>query len=249
MPSLSLDGKVAIVTGATSGIGQELALAMADAGARTVLVGRDAARLDAAVEQARTLGEATGVSAELTAADAPAAVVQAAVDAYGRIDAIVHAAGVFTPAPFETYALDELDRQWAVNVRAPFALTQTAVPHLKGHGSVIFISSIAGLVGFVNSVAYCTTKGAVELMSKALAIEYGGAGIRFNCIAPGNVRTPMNAHLIAVPEYDTAMKAATPLGRHGEVEDLSAAAVFLASDAAAYVTGASLSIDGGWTAQ
>jgi NAD(P)-dependent dehydrogenase (short-subunit alcohol dehydrogenase family) len=242
----ALAGKSAVVTGGSSGIGRAIAVAFARAGAKVLAVGRDEARLEEtrrlASENIRTL------CLELTSEDAPARIVDESLRAHGSLNVLVHAAGVFVPEPFEQYSLSDLDLQWAVNVRAPFAVTQAALPQLRPEGSVIFISSIAGLVGFPNSVAYCATKGAVELMSKALTLEFGREGVRFNCIAPGNIRTPMNEHLLADPAYEQAMLDATPSGRIGTPDDIAAAATFLASDAAAYVYGSSFAIDGGWTA-
>ena len=99
------------------------------------------------------------------------------------------------PQPFEQASLDDFDRQWKVNVRVPYAITRASIPHLRPDGSVIFIASIPGHVGFRNSAAYCATKGAAELMSKAMTLEFAREEIRFNCIAPGNIRTAMNEHL------------------------------------------------------
>jgi len=136
-----------------------------------------------------------------------------------------------------------------VNVRAPFLLTQQALPHLRPGSSVVLISSIAGHVAFPDSSAYCATKGAVELLGRALCVELSPLGIRVNVIAPGNIRTPMNERLRALPGYEEKMGELTPAGRHGEPEEIAAAIVFVASDAASFVHGASWLVDGGWTAR
>ena len=243
-----LDGKVALVTGASSGMGRAISIAYADAGARVLLVGRDEERLGDAHAEAASAGECRSLRLDVTADDAPRRLVDEALAEYGRLDILVHAAGVFLPQPFEGNPLGDLDTQWLVNVRAPFALTQAAMPHLGPGSAVIFLSSIAGIVGFPGAVAYCATKGAVELMSKALTLEYGADGVRFNCIAPGNIRTPMNEHLLADPAYEQAMLDATPSRRIGTVDEIAGAAVFLASEAAAYMFGSSVVVDGGWTA-
>jgi NAD(P)-dependent dehydrogenase (short-subunit alcohol dehydrogenase family) len=245
-PDYRLDGRVAVVTGASSGIGAAIAEAMAQAGARVALVGRDVDRL------ARTAGACggayTSIAVDVTADDAPERVVQGTLDAFGRIDSIVHSAGIFWPKPFPESPVESLDAQWAINVRAPYAITHAAEPHLGEGSSVIFISSIAGHQGFPQSAAYCATKGAIEMLVRSLATEFAPRGVRVNAIAPGNIHSPMNAEFMKSPEYEQSMIDQTPAGRVGVVEDVAPAAVFLASDAGRYIHGVSLLVDGGWTA-
>jgi glucose 1-dehydrogenase len=194
--------------------------------------------------------EAEPVIVELTADEAPAKIVDAAVKRFGGLNILVNCAGIFEPMPFDTQPLASFDRQMAINVRAPFALTQAALPYLKPSGAVVNISSIAGYKGFPQSAAYCATKGAVELMTRALGSELGPLGVRVNCVAPGNIRTPMNRHQFeASREYEKSLEDRTPLGRIGETEDIAAAVVYLASPAAKFVNGASWLVDGGWAAQ
>jgi len=250
MSGFRLDGKTAIVTGASSGIGFATAVAMAEAGARVVLVGRNAERLGRCEDAVRAVGgEARAVAVDLTADEASELVVSEALGAFGSIDILVHCAGVFEPMPFAETTTESLDRQWRTNVRAPFLLTQHALPHLRPGSSVALISSIAGHVAFPDSAAYCSTKGAVELMARALCIELSPLGIRVNVIAPGNIRTPMNERFRAMPGYEEKMGALTPAGRHGKPEEIAAAIVFVTSDAASFVHGASWLVDGGWTAR
>ena len=245
-PGFALDGKVVVVTGASSGIGAAIAKAMSEAGARVVLTGRDEERLRAV---ARELGEHQVVAADLAEDAAPARIVSEAVGAFGALNVVVHSAGIFWPKPFAEAPLTDFDAQFRVNVRAPYALTQAALPHLQPDGAVIFISSIAGRVGFPSSTAYCGTKGAVELMTKSLAMELAPAGVRVNAIAPGNIHTPMNAPFFESDDYERSMIERTPFGRVGVVEDIAPVAVFLASDAARYIHGESILVDGGWAAQ
>jgi glucose 1-dehydrogenase len=249
--NLDLSGRTSVVTGASSGIGRTVAGAMAEAGANLMLIGRDEERLQETVSAVKERGgEAEPVAVELTADNAASTIVEATMKRFGALNILVNCAGIFEPQPFETQPLESFDRQMAVNVRAPFALIQAALPHLRPDGAVVNISSIAGYAGFPQSAAYCATKGAVELMTRALATELGPQGVRVNCVAPGNIRTPMNAEQFAAsPEYQKSLEDKTPLGRIGETEDIAAAVVFLASPAAKFVNGASWLVDGGWAAQ
>ncbi len=245
-PGYGLDGKTAIVTGASSGIGAAIAEAMAQAGAKVVLVGRAEDRL---ARTAAACGDGHAcVIADVTSDGAPERIVQGALDAFGQIDSIVHSAGIFVPRPFPESPVASLDEQWRVNVRAPYAITHAAYAHLLPGSSVIFISSIAGRLGFPSSAAYCATKGAIEMLVKALSTEFAPRGVRVNAIAPGNIHSPMNEEFFRSPEYERAMIERTPAGRVGVVEDIAPAAVFLASEAARYVHGVSLLVDGGWAA-
>lgn len=244
-----LDGKVVIVTGASSGIGAGIASAIGEAGGSVMLVGRSESRLAegvAAVEAWRS--RAASISVDLRADDAPQQIVDAAIAEFGRIDVLVNAAGVYRMASLEDTTDEVFDEHWMSNVRAPYRLTRAVKPHLAPGSSIVFISSMSGHVGSPNDSAYCASKGAVELIVKALATELAPQGIRVNAVAPGNVRTPINAELIT-PELEAEILATTPSGRIGEVEDIAPAVVYLASDASRYVVGASLSIDGGFTAQ
>ena len=246
-PGFSLEGKVALVTGASSGIGTAIAQAMSEAGARVVLTGRDEERLRACVSAMP--GEHRLVVADLTADEAPQQVVAETLAAFGALNVLVHSAGIFWPKPFAEAPLSDFDEQFRVNVRAPYALTQAALSHLQPDGVILFVSSIAGHVGFPSSTAYCGTKGAIELITKSLAMELAPVGVRVNAIAPGNIHTPMNAAFFESDEYERAMIERTPYGRVGVVEDIAPVAVFLASDAARYIHGESILVDGGWAAR
>lgn len=243
---IDLTGKRILVTGASSGIGAEIAATVATAGADVAVVGRDRARLEQTAQRVRDAGRSVAsIAADLTSDEAGPAVVAAAVDDLGGLDGIVHAAGIFDPQPLGDGGLEVLDRHLQANVRAPYGLTLAAIEHLRPGGSLVFISSIGGHVGFPECSAYSASKGAIEALVRALAVEEAPNGVRVNAIAPGNVRTRMNAHLFEDPQYLAGELAMTPLNRIGEVVDIAPAAAFLLSDAAAYITGASLVIDGG----
>jgi NAD(P)-dependent dehydrogenase (short-subunit alcohol dehydrogenase family) len=245
-----LEGRSVVVTGASSGIGRAIAIAFGEAGARVLAAGRDSERLAETEAALRaTPGECRTVAVDVVDPGAADATVAAALDAFGALDVVVPAAGVFSPDPFVETDLASLDRQFAVNVRAPYALLQAAIPHLvRARGAAVLISSISGIVGSAGCTAYCATKGAVELLTKSLALEVAPDGVRVNAVAPGNVHTAMNAHLFADPGYERAALDATPAGRIGHVDDIAGAVLFLASSHASYVNGATLVVDGGWTA-
>jgi NAD(P)-dependent dehydrogenase (short-subunit alcohol dehydrogenase family) len=245
-----LHGTVAVVTGASSGIGAEIARALGEAGSTVALVGRSKERLaEAEAAVTATGAEALSVAADLCADDGPATVVAAVVEAFGRIDVLVHSAGIYQRASLADSSDEVIDAQWATNTRAPYRLTREALPHLGRGSSVIFVSSTAGHVGSPDDSAYCVSKGAVEMLVKALGVELAPQGIRVNAVAPGNVRTPMNQAILADPEVESAILAATPAGRVGEVGDISPAVLYLASSASAWVHGTSLHVDGGETSQ
>lgn len=245
---VSLEGRTAVVTGASSGIGAGIARALAAAGAQVLLVGRDADRLAqvaGAVEAAG--GRATAHRADLSDHDAPAAIVAAALALGGTVDVLVNAAGLFEVGSDDE--VEALRRQWEVNVHAPFALARHLLPQMPRGGSICFLSSIAGHVGFPGASSYCVTKSAVLGAVRALALDAAPQGITVNAVSPGNVRTAMNARLLADAGYEAAMLAQTPLGRIGEVDDITPAVTFLVSEHARYITGTSLVVDGGWTAR
>jgi len=245
----SLDGRTALVTGASSGIGAGIAKGLATAGARVLLVARHRDRLGEVAEGFHpSAPKPTIVQADITRDDDLKEIAQAVAD-LPKLDILVHAAGIYEPMPFHESRLESFDRQWRTNVRAPFVLTQRLLSNFQGDGVIVFVTSIAGHIGFPNSVAYCATKGAEELLSKSLAVELAPKGIRVNAIAPGNIRTPMNAQLFAKPGYSDEIVAATPANRVGDVDDIVPCVLFLVSQDAKYVYGASFVVDGGWIAR
>lgn len=247
-PSFRLDGKRALVAGASSGIGLAAAAALADAGARVTLAARRPEPLAKAVAAIRDAGgEATGLV--LDVAD-PQAVADA-IEGTEPFDVLVNSAGLARHAPaLETRAAD-YDAVMRLNVRGAYFLAQAVARRLAEAGrpgSIITVSSQMGHVGGRDRAVYCASKHAVEGFTKAMAIEWGAQGIRVNTVCPTFVRTPLTAPTFDDPEKRAWVERSIPMGRAGEVEDMTGPIVFLASEAASLVTGAALMVDGGWTA-
>jgi len=237
----SLSGRVALVTGASRGIGAALAYGLASAGADVLGVARSAASQGELHPQVRYL--AADVTTDMTR------VVEAVMAAFGRLDILVNAAGISLPAEAEGQSLAAFDETIGVNLRAAYAACRAAAPHMSAGGSIINVASIGGLTGFPANPGYVASKGGLRLLTKALAVDYGSRGVRVNTLVPGYIHTDMTAVSFADPERHAQRAKHTCLGRWGEVEDLVGAAVFLASDASRYMTGQDLVIDGGWTAK
>jgi NAD(P)-dependent dehydrogenase (short-subunit alcohol dehydrogenase family) len=247
----SLAGKAAVVTGASSGMGAEIAREMAKAGAKVLLVARDEGRLGGVAKDIEAGGgECAILSIDVTADDAPERIVAEALVRLGGLNILAPVAGIYEWGPFVDTPVESLDRQWAVNVRAPYRLIQAALPSLKNDGAVILVSSIAGVVGFLESVAYCATKGAIAQMTRALAIELASQGVRVNALAPGEIDTPMNIELYKNnPDFVPRAISLTPARRIGHPDDVAPCAVFLATPAARFIHGQIIVVDGGFTAQ
>ena len=243
-----LTGKVAVVTGATSGLGAASASALARAGAEIVVGGRDPARADAVVASIRAEGgSAAAVLADLSD---PAGVEQFArtVLQDGRpIDILVNAAGVFEPAPGGTTPLELWERAFAVNATATFLLCQAFGRGMleRGKGKIINFGSTDGIIGVPNQAAYCASKGAVVQITKALGAEWIKQGVNVNAIGPCDFDTPMIAGVLDDPEYYEWIHQAIPAGRVGQPEELVGAVIYLASEASNMVVGHHLMVDGG----
>jgi NAD(P)-dependent dehydrogenase (short-subunit alcohol dehydrogenase family) len=247
-----LEDKGVVVTGGTSGIGRGIAQACAAEGARVVLAGRNQERGDEVkAEIEADGGECHFVATDITRVEDCRSLIAEAVGALGRVDVLVNAAGVFEPTYVPDVDESHFDETVAINVKGTYFTGQAALEHMRdaGGGRVINMSSIAGLVGFAGSSVYCATKGAILALTKAWAIEYAPAGINVNCIAPGNVDSPMNAHLMADTDYKQAAIEKTPSGRNGQISDIAPAVVLLAGSDGGYMQGTCIVIDGGWVAQ
>jgi NAD(P)-dependent dehydrogenase (short-subunit alcohol dehydrogenase family) len=247
---LSLEDQRVVITGASSGIGAATARVLGRAGAHVALVGRDAARLDAIrAEVVDAGGAATVLPADLERGEDAMALIPRVLEAVGRIDALVHNAGVYEPAPIAQTTLESLDRQWTIHVRSPFIITQQALPHLHEGAAIVFVSSTVATSGFSGCSAYTATKGAVEAMARALAAELAPR-IRVNTIAPGFVMSPMvTTQIDANPDLEGFLRSKTPVGFVGEPADIAHSIAFACSPLSRYMHGAKLVVDGGWTAQ
>jgi NAD(P)-dependent dehydrogenase (short-subunit alcohol dehydrogenase family) len=244
-----LDGKVALVTGASSGLGVQLAEALHLAGADVVLVARRRDRLEAF---AGRLGErATPVSADVRSREAVQRAFAAVADTHGRLDVLVNAAGVqhIAPAQHEDEAI--IRETIETNLLGALFCAQAAAEMMlpARSGSIINVASILGLVGIGSrpQAAYCASKGGLVNLTRELAAQWAPVGIRVNALAPGTFLTEMSREALSSPEVRAWVLERTPMGRLGEPQELDGACIFLASDASSYVTGQVLAVDGGWT--
>lgn len=245
-PAFDLTGKRALVTGASSGIGLGCAVALAEAGAHVVCAARRVAPLQDAVDAIKGVG----LSAEAMPLDQTD--LDALAGAFGALfDVVINSAGLARHSPAVETTAEDFDAVMNINLRSAFFLSSYAARALQEAvraGSIIHISSQMGHVGGIDRAVYCASKHALEGMVKSMAIEWGKSGIRINTICPTFIRTPLTKVTFDDPERLAWIMDKIKLPRVGEVEDIMGAAVFLASDASAMVTGTSMLIDGGWTA-
>src|ERR1043165_4653320 len=248
MNEKQFSGKVALVTGATSGIGQACAMAFAQAGASVVCVGRNSEALD---EIKTKIGaDVLTIAADLVETEAPAHVVARAIETFGGIDVLVNAAGHISNGTIENTSLEAWDEMMNVNVRAVFQLMQQATPSLiERRGNVVNVSSVTGLRAFPGVLAYCVSKAAMDQLTRCAALELAAKGVRVNAVNPGVVVTQIHKrggmNDDAYAAFLEHSKTTHPLGRTGRPEEIADLVLFLASDKASWITGATYSIDGG----
>ncbi len=243
----SLDGRVALVTGGASGIGEAVSRVFAGAGARVLIADVDGARAE------KLAGELPGAQARICDITDETAVSRL-FEGTENLDILVNNAGIGLVGGIDETSLSDFQRVFRVNVEGMFLVTRSAMPHLiASHGNIVNIGSVAGLIGVKKRYAYCATKGAVVAMTRQLAVDYPSQ-IRVNCICPGTVDTPfVEAYLEKYHKHEkekmrTELNARQPVGRLGKPEEIAWMALYLASGEAAFVNGSVITIDGGWTA-
>ena len=247
-----LSGRVAVVTGGSRGLGKEIAAALAEAGA-DVLV---ASRTEADIRQtAKELAESTGRTVQpcvldVTDRGSVESMVDEAMQAFGRVDILVNNAGINIRSPIEQIRDEDWHRIQQVNVTGVFYCCRAVIPHMvaAGYGRIINVGSALSLVGLAERVSYTASKGAVLQITRTLALELAPKGVTVNCLCPGPFATEINQVVLNDPAATASLMQHVPMGRWGELGEIRGPAVFLASDAASYVTGAVLSVDGGWVA-
>ncbi|MFP6707632.1 MAG: glucose 1-dehydrogenase [Alphaproteobacteria bacterium] len=242
-----LDGRRALITGSTRGLGLAIARAMAEQGAAVIINSRNGNECEAAVADLRGAGhDATALPFDASVGPAR----RASIETADPVDILVNNAGIIHRAPLSDFPEDKWRDVLDVNLTAPFLLAQLLAPGMveRGWGRIINISSIMGQIGRATIPAYVSSKHGLIGLTKTLAVELGPHGVTVNAINPGYFATEFNAPLIADPDFNSMVKTRTPLGRWGDPAELAGAAVFLASDAGGYVNGAALTVDGGMTA-
>ena len=252
MTDFSLAGKVALVTGATSGIGRHQSRVLASAGARVVLLGRRRENLREAVTEIEAAGgSAAPLSADLSRLDQLPAIAEQARQPFGPVDILINAAGVNLREPVEKITIESWQKTLNLNLAVPFFLARELVPSMKagGWGRIINIASLQSSRAFENGLAYGASKGGVVQLTRAMAEAWSSRGITCNALAPGFFPTELTDPVFSDDGLSNEMARQTCIGRNGAMEDLIGPAIFLASPASDYVTGQVLHVDGGFTAK
>lgn len=248
---MRLADKVAIITGGASGIGQATALLFAMEGAKVVVADLNEAGSHETVEQIRSAGgEATAVLTDVTSAKGVENLVQSTCNAYDKLDVLFTGAGIAMRLPVVELPEEDWDRCIAINLKGIYLCCKYAIPEMikNGEGSIISVSSIYGIVGSKNRAAYLASKGGVANLTRGMALDYAADNIRANCICPGFTDTPLVRSIVKTQAEYQSLAGQHPMGRLATPQDIAFGALYLASDEAAFVTGITLPIDGGYTA-
>jgi len=243
----NLKGKVAVVTGAARGIGQSIAVELARQGANIVV--SDILSGDVTVNKIMALKrKAIYVKTDVSDKKQVENLIQQTIKKFKKIDILVNNAGIFITGATSKVSEEDWNKTININLKGQFLCSQAALKYMKRGASIINISSVAGIVGYLQAVAYCASKGGIRLLTKSLAAEYGPLGIRVNSIHPGIIETVMTKELLTDKKVKQEMLAKLPLKRTGKPIDIAGPVVFLASDSSSYITGEEIIVDGGWIA-
>lgn len=250
--SFRLDGHVALITGASSGIGQRMSLALANAGAKSILLGRDQGRLEKAEKDISNAGgQAASLVVDLNDRDVIHDVHEQAAKPFGDPTILINAAGVNLREPWQDVTLETWDQTLHLNLTVPFFLARACVPRMieKGYGRIINIASLQSFRAFANSMPYGASKGGIVQLTRSMAEAWSKDGVTANAIAPGFFPTGLTAPVFNDPDKAAHNANMTAIGRNGELDDLDGLTVFLSSPASAYITGQTISLDGGYSAK
>jgi len=250
--STRLDGKIALITGASRGLGKAMALALGEAGASLAMVSRDAVALEQAVAEVRARGaEAEGFPADVSQEDQVSALRERVIARFGKVHILINNAGINIRKPVTEFTLEEWRRVLDTNLTGAFLMVRAFLPHMRGHGygRIINVTSTLSHVGLPLRTAYASSKAGLLGFTRALALELAPEGITVVGISPGPFATEINRPLLEDPAVSREFIARVPLGRWGRLEEVGRLAVYLCSEEAAYITGSDILIDGGWCAQ
>ena len=249
-PEYNFEGKVALITGASGGIGSAVAELLGSAGARVFLAGTREDKLEQLTGQLRKRSiECAHLALDITAPGAPARLVEAAAKQWSRLDILVNAAGINRPQKAEEFSEENWDAVFNINLRALFLVSQAAGRKMidQGYGRIVNISSQTGTVAIPLRAAYCSSKAAVDALTRSLALEWAPYNVTINAVAPTFVETPFVTEMFADADFKKYVLDSIPLGRLASAEEVAHAVIYLSSDYAAIVTGHVLLVDGGWT--
>ena len=242
-----------MITGGSRGLGRAIAEALASAGASVAITARDPKNAEAVAEDLAkaTNGKVIGIGADVTRSDDVRTVVVKTVAAFGRLDILVNNAGIIVRGPIETLKEEDWDSVLDTNLKGPWLCCREVAPVMKGQkwGRVINVSSMLGEISLPGRTPYASSKGGLTMLTKTLALEWAPDGINVNALCPGPFATEINTPLLNDPNTNATMVSKIPLGRWGDPAEIGPVAVFLASDASSFMTGATLFVDGGYTAQ